>query len=86
MLLSLRALAEGTLDVAPMVTGRVGFDGVADTFELLRAAEHHVKVLVEPDGPQNPPRSDRRARQVNAPGGVNSRRRHRSGVKSAARG
>ncbi len=51
---TLRALAEGTVDVAPMITGRVGFDGVADTFDLLRAAEHHVKVLVEPDGPPQP--------------------------------
>jgi threonine dehydrogenase-like Zn-dependent dehydrogenase len=51
---TLRALAEGTLDVAPMITGRVGFDGVADTFHLLRAAEHHVKVLIEPDGPPQP--------------------------------
>jgi threonine dehydrogenase-like Zn-dependent dehydrogenase len=51
---TLRALAEGTLDVAPMITGRVGFDGVAETFNLLRAAEHHVKVLIEPDGPPQP--------------------------------
>jgi threonine dehydrogenase-like Zn-dependent dehydrogenase len=48
---TLRALAEGDVDVAPMVTGRVGFEGVAATFDLLRAAEDHVKVLVEPDGP-----------------------------------
>jgi threonine dehydrogenase-like Zn-dependent dehydrogenase len=48
---TLHALADGSLDAAPMVTGRVGFDGVAGAFELLGAAEHHVKVLVEPDGP-----------------------------------
>jgi threonine dehydrogenase-like Zn-dependent dehydrogenase len=51
---TLRALAEGTLEVAPMITGRVGFDGVAETFDLLGAAEHHVKVLIEPDGPPHP--------------------------------
>jgi threonine dehydrogenase-like Zn-dependent dehydrogenase len=51
---TLRALAEGTLDVAPMITGRVGFDGVATTFDLLGAADHHVKVLIEPDGPPAP--------------------------------
>jgi len=51
---TLRALAEGTPDVAPMITGRVGFDGVAGTFDLLGAADHHVKVLVEPDGPSEP--------------------------------
>ncbi|HSO95833.1 MAG TPA: zinc-binding dehydrogenase [Acidimicrobiia bacterium] len=48
---TLHALDDGSLDVAPMVTGRVGFEGVAAAFELLGAAEHHVKVLVEPDGP-----------------------------------
>jgi threonine dehydrogenase-like Zn-dependent dehydrogenase len=48
---TLHALADGSLDVAPMVTGRVGFDGVAAAFELLGTAEQHVKVLVEPDGP-----------------------------------
>lgn len=51
---TLRALAEGDLDVAPMLTGRVGFDGVADAFEMLGAADQHVKVLIEPDGPRHP--------------------------------
>jgi threonine dehydrogenase-like Zn-dependent dehydrogenase len=51
---TLRALAEGTPDVAPMITGRVGLDGVAGTFDLLGAADHHVKVLVEPGGPSEP--------------------------------
>jgi threonine dehydrogenase-like Zn-dependent dehydrogenase len=48
---TLRAVAEGTLDVTPLLTGRVGFDGVAGAFEQLGRADHHVKVLVEPDGP-----------------------------------
>jgi threonine dehydrogenase-like Zn-dependent dehydrogenase len=47
---ALRALADGALEVGPLLTGRVGFDGVAGAFEALGAAEH-VKVLVEPDGP-----------------------------------
>jgi threonine dehydrogenase-like Zn-dependent dehydrogenase len=51
---TLRALAEGTPDVARMITGRVGFDGVAATFETLGAADHHVKVLVEPGAPSEP--------------------------------
>jgi threonine dehydrogenase-like Zn-dependent dehydrogenase len=47
---TLRAIAEGELDVAPLVSGAVGLDGVAEAFDALRAADHHVKVLVEPDG------------------------------------
>ena len=48
---TLRALAEGELDVARLVTGTVGFDGTAEAFERLGRAEQHVKVLVTPDGP-----------------------------------
>ncbi len=48
---TLRAIAEGAIDVSPLVTGTVGFDGVADAFTRLREVEHHVKILVEPDGP-----------------------------------
>ncbi|HEV2309972.1 MAG TPA: zinc-binding dehydrogenase [Acidimicrobiia bacterium] len=48
---TLRALAEGDLDVASLVTGRVGFDGTAEAFERLGRADQHVKVLVTPDGP-----------------------------------
>jgi threonine dehydrogenase-like Zn-dependent dehydrogenase len=51
---TLRALAEGDLDVEPMLTGRVGFDGVAPAFEALARAEAHVKVLLEPGGPDRP--------------------------------
>ncbi len=47
---TLRALAEGDLEVDALLTGRVGFDGVAGAFDALAAADH-VKVLVEPDGP-----------------------------------
>jgi threonine dehydrogenase-like Zn-dependent dehydrogenase len=47
---TLRAIAEGEIDVSPLITGTVGFDGVADAFTTLRRAEHHVKVLVEPGG------------------------------------
>ena len=48
---TLRAIAEGDVDVAPFVTGAVGFDGVAGAFAALERADEHVKVLVEPDGP-----------------------------------
>jgi len=45
---SLRAIAEGDIDVAPMITGRVGLDGVADAFEALGDPEQHCKILVTP--------------------------------------
>jgi threonine dehydrogenase-like Zn-dependent dehydrogenase len=45
---TLRALAEGRLDVSPLVTGRVGVDGVGDAFEALGRPEEHAKILVEP--------------------------------------
>jgi threonine dehydrogenase-like Zn-dependent dehydrogenase len=48
---TLHSLAEGEIDVSPLVSGTVGLDGVATAFEVLRAADHHVKVLVEPGGP-----------------------------------
>ena len=45
---SLRRIADGTFNVAPLITGRVGLDGVADAFTSLRDPEQHAKVLVEP--------------------------------------
>jgi len=45
---TLRALAEGAIDVAPLITGRTGLDGVADAFDTLRSPEAHAKILVEP--------------------------------------
>lgn len=45
---SLAAIAEERVDVAPMVTGTVGIDGVAQAFTDLASPEHHVKILVEP--------------------------------------
>jgi threonine dehydrogenase-like Zn-dependent dehydrogenase len=48
---TLRAIAEGEVEVTPFVTGRVGFDGLSGAFEDLGRADHHVKVLVEPDAP-----------------------------------
>jgi threonine dehydrogenase-like Zn-dependent dehydrogenase len=43
---SLRAIAEGVVDVAPMITGEVGLDGVAGAFEDLGQPEQHCKILV----------------------------------------
>ena len=45
---ALRAIAEGSVDVAPMVTGSVGLDGVAGAFEALARPDEQVKILVEP--------------------------------------
>jgi threonine dehydrogenase-like Zn-dependent dehydrogenase len=46
---SLRALAEGEIDVAPMITGEVGLDGVSGAFRDLADPERHCKILVRPD-------------------------------------
>lgn len=45
---SLRHIAEGRIDVAPLITGTTGLDGVAAAFEALGNPEAHAKVLVEP--------------------------------------
>ena len=45
---ALRAIAEGDVDVAPMVTGTVGLSGVAGAFEALGRPDEQVKILVEP--------------------------------------
>ncbi|MHB8439827.1 MAG: zinc-binding dehydrogenase [Acidimicrobiales bacterium] len=45
---SLRAIAEGEIDVSPMVTGTVDLAGVPGAFEALANPDEHVKILVEP--------------------------------------
>jgi len=45
---TLQAIAEGRIDVAPLVTGRVGVDGVPGAFETLAKPDAHAKILVEP--------------------------------------
>ena len=45
---SLGAIAEGEIDVAPMVTGQVGLDGVGAAFDDLADPEQHCKILVTP--------------------------------------
>ncbi|MGN7778395.1 zinc-binding dehydrogenase [Mycolicibacterium sp. 22603] len=45
---SLRAIAEGDIDVAPMITGEVELDGVAGAFADLSDPERHCKILVTP--------------------------------------
>lgn len=50
---TLRSIAEGEVDVTPMITGAVGLDGVSEAFTTLATPDEHVKVLVEPDGPSH---------------------------------
>jgi threonine dehydrogenase-like Zn-dependent dehydrogenase len=44
----LRALAEGDIDVSPLITGEVGLDGVGQAFDDLADPERHCKILVTP--------------------------------------
>ena len=45
---ALTHIAEGRIPVAPLITGKVGVEGVAGAFEALASPEHHAKILVEP--------------------------------------
>jgi threonine dehydrogenase-like Zn-dependent dehydrogenase len=45
---SLRAIAEGEIDVAPVITGEVGLDGVGAAFDDLAKPDEHCKILVTP--------------------------------------
>jgi threonine dehydrogenase-like Zn-dependent dehydrogenase len=45
---TLRNLAEGKVNGDPLITGKVGVEGVAKAFEDLGSPEHHAKILVEP--------------------------------------
>jgi threonine dehydrogenase-like Zn-dependent dehydrogenase len=45
---SLRAIAEGEIDVAPLITGEVGLDGVGGAFDDLAHPDTQCKILVTP--------------------------------------
>ncbi len=45
---SLRAIAEGDIDVTPMITGTVGLEEVGAAFDDLADPERHCKILVTP--------------------------------------
>jgi threonine dehydrogenase-like Zn-dependent dehydrogenase len=47
---SLRSIAEGEIDVRPMITSEVGLDGVAGAFDALGDPEQDCKILVLPNG------------------------------------
>jgi threonine dehydrogenase-like Zn-dependent dehydrogenase len=45
---TLHHIAEGEIAVEPLVTGKVGVEGVANAFAALAHPERHAKILVEP--------------------------------------
>jgi threonine dehydrogenase-like Zn-dependent dehydrogenase len=45
---TLRAIADERIPVEPLLTGKVGVEGVAGAFEALASPDHHAKILVEP--------------------------------------
>ncbi|GAA1479629.1 zinc-binding dehydrogenase [Gordonia sinesedis] len=45
---TLHMIADGQLDVSPLVTGTVGLDGVVTAFDALGSAERHAKILIDP--------------------------------------
>lgn len=45
---ALRLIAEGQVDVTPLITGRVGLDGVKGAFAELAQPQAHAKILVDP--------------------------------------
>jgi threonine dehydrogenase-like Zn-dependent dehydrogenase len=45
---TLHHIAEGDIPVAPLITGHVGVDGVAQAFQDLKNPEAHAKIIVEP--------------------------------------
>ncbi len=45
---TLHALADGKIDATPMLTGRVGLDGVMTAFDALGDPETHAKIVIDP--------------------------------------
>ena len=45
---TLHHIAAGRIPVAPLITGKVGVEGVAGAFAALASPERHAKILVEP--------------------------------------
>ena len=45
---SLQLIADGKIDVTPLITGKVGLAGVQDAFDDLANPEKHAKILVDP--------------------------------------
>jgi threonine dehydrogenase-like Zn-dependent dehydrogenase len=45
---AMHLIADGTVNVAPMITGRVGLDAIAGAFADLAKPDIHTKILVKP--------------------------------------
>jgi threonine dehydrogenase-like Zn-dependent dehydrogenase len=45
---TLHMLADGKVDVTPLITGTVGLNGVENAFEVLANPEAHAKILIDP--------------------------------------
>jgi threonine dehydrogenase-like Zn-dependent dehydrogenase len=45
---TLHMIADGKVDVTPLVTGTVGLNGVAAAFDALGDPEAHAKILIDP--------------------------------------
>ncbi|SIR89505.1 zinc-binding dehydrogenase [Williamsia sterculiae] len=45
---TLTMMANGRVDVSPLITGTVGLDGVAAAFDALSDPEAHAKILIDP--------------------------------------
>ncbi len=50
-------IADGKVDCAPMLTGIVGLDGVANAFDALQDPETHAKILIDPRSAATTPES-----------------------------
>ncbi|UVO13465.1 zinc-binding dehydrogenase [Mycobacterium sp. SVM_VP21] len=48
---TLHMIAEGKVDVSPLITGTVGLGGVANAFDALADPARHAKVLIDPKSP-----------------------------------
>jgi threonine dehydrogenase-like Zn-dependent dehydrogenase len=57
---TLHMLADGTVDPTPLITGKVGLDGVDNAFAALGNPETHAKILIDPSSTATEP--DRYAR------------------------
>jgi threonine dehydrogenase-like Zn-dependent dehydrogenase len=45
---TLNDIAEGRIDVQPIITSVVGFSGVSKAFETLADPEREVKIVIDP--------------------------------------
>jgi threonine dehydrogenase-like Zn-dependent dehydrogenase len=45
---TLHMLADGKVDVSPLITGTVGLAGVENAFDALGDPEAHAKILIDP--------------------------------------